>query len=63
MLDEDFEEGELLVRGRAKNVVWGFADNGCANGEEVACDVGVASVKGERQAVMEEGACAGWVLG
>ena len=40
-----------------------MADNGRANGEEVACDVDAASAKGDSKAVMEEEACAGWGWG
>ena len=59
MLEEKLEEGELLVRGRGKDVVRGLADNRSANGEEVACDIDTASAKGDSKAVMEEEACAG----
>ena len=63
VLEEKFEEGDLLVRGRVKDVVRGVAENGRANGKEVACDVDVAKVEGDNKAVMEEGACAGWRWG
>ena len=65
VLEEKFEEGDLLVGGRAKDVVGSLADNGRANGEEIACDVDVASLKGGSKAVVEEGACTGleWGLG
>ena len=65
MLEEKFEEGDLLVQGCIKDVVRGVAEDGSANGEEVVCNVDIANVKGDNEAVMEEGACAGlgWGLG
>ena len=63
VLEEKFEEGDLLVQGCIKDIVRGEAEDGSANGEEVACNVDIANVKGDNEAVMEEGACAGWGWG
>ena len=59
VVEEEFEEGELLVWGGGEDVVGGLAEDRRARGEEIACDVDVASAKGDGEAVMEEGACAG----
>ena len=63
MVDEKFEEGKLPVRGRVKDFVRSLADNGRANGKEIACDVGIARAKGGNKAVVQKVARPGWVLG
>ena len=58
-MEEKFKEGDPLVRGCIKDVIRGVAKDRSANGEEVACNVDITNVKGDNEAVMEEGACAG----
>ena len=59
-MEEKLEEGELLARGRGKDIIWGLADDRRASRGEVTCDVNVASAEGGNKALVEIKACARW---
>lgn len=61
--NKKFEKGELLFRGRGKNLSRSLTDDRRASGKEIACDVDVASAERDIKSMMEEKMCAGWILG